>query len=130
MHSVEQVTPHQAVAAATEHIESGTSHHDEMHTVAVAVKETLEQGLALGVLVELIQNDTGGFVLRRSSWSVAARTAGPRSICRRSSALSQLRYLLLMDRQAVVLPTWHFTTVSKLVLDFRTQLTRSSHRVM
>jgi len=55
MHPIKKVTPHQAVAASPEFVDARTSCDDESHSVAVAIKKALQQGLPLGVLVQLVE---------------------------------------------------------------------------
>jgi len=62
---------------------------------------------------------TGSLALRTSNCNACAIEAGPRNKSLRSSALSQLRYSLLTDRQLVVFPTWRGPE-SKAVRSFRT----------
>lgn len=59
MHVVEEVPPHQAVAAALVDVESCAAGDDEVHTVFVEIEETLKERLPTDELVNLVKRDDG-----------------------------------------------------------------------
>lgn len=60
MHAIEEITPHQAVAAPAENVQAGTAGYDQPDLVAAGVEEAFEQPLPFGVFVQLVQNRREG----------------------------------------------------------------------
>jgi hypothetical protein len=61
MYSIQEVTPHQAVASPAENIQPGTTRHDQPNSVTMCVEETFEQCFPVGVFVQFVENRNGWF---------------------------------------------------------------------
>ncbi len=53
----EEVTPHQAVAAAAEDVQAGTARDHDPSLIGVGVEEPLQERLPLPVLVQFVETD-------------------------------------------------------------------------
>src|SRR5579871_1446993 len=59
MHAVEQVTAHQAIAAAAEDVETRAAGDEQMRLTAIGIEEAFEKGLPLRVFVQLVEHGNG-----------------------------------------------------------------------